>query len=218
MAIEDVLGTTAGTSVLNAFAVGDVPVRSSVGSVLNQGITVGTIGTLNSNLGTIGTVNTNLGTIGTLVAGTQPIVVAGTYTTVNSIPGSALSTNAVLLGYSSLTGTQTLTSEAILSGGTLAVTNPSGSRRIKLTLFIANVSNNAANAFSSFVIKEGAGTLQTIQKFLTSAGNGETTVALWSGTASAGVHTYTAAGAASSGTITIVNNAQIVSFLQAEVV
>lgn len=240
VAVEDVLGTTAGTSVLTHFAVGEFPARVTgvaakgtlqqtiVGGTLGTNVLlaptgtvnlqVGTIGTVNTNLGTIGTLNTNLGTVGTLVAGTQPSVIAGTYTTVNSIPGSALSTNAVLLGYAALTGTQTLTTETVLSNGTLAITNPSGGRRIKVTLFIANCSNNGANNFSTYRIIEAGGTIQTAQKLLASAGNGETSLVLWSGTTSAGAHTYTASCTASGGTATITNTASIVSFLQAELI
>ena len=216
-ALEDVVGTTLGTNVLKSFATGEFPIRAtgvSATGTLQQTVVGGTVtetkGSVNLQVGTIGTLVGNTGTIGTLIP--------GTITTVNSIPGSALSTNAILLGYSALTGTQTLTTETVLSGGTLAITNPSGGRRIKVTLFIANNSSNVANTFSTYRIIEAGGTIQTTQQLLASAGNGETVTVLWSGTASAGAHTYTASCVASTGTVTITNNASIVSFFQAELI
>lgn len=81
IAIQTVVGTTAGTNVLKNFAAGDFPSRINSSNVLQQAIsgtiTSGTIGTLNVGLGTVNTllINTSNFTGGTITS-----AVVGTFT------------------------------------------------------------------------------------------------------------------------------------------
>lgn len=77
-AIESVLGTTAGTSVLKNFNAGDFPARMNSSSVLQQSLS-GTLGTLSSNLGTLnnmvmGSPSVTGGTLNNVVLGTPTVL------------------------------------------------------------------------------------------------------------------------------------------------
>lgn len=78
-AIEDTVGTTAGTNVLKNFAAGDFPARINSSNVLQQAvsgtvtITSGTLGTVQLIGGTLGTAETIGGTVKSAVVGTSQV-------------------------------------------------------------------------------------------------------------------------------------------------
>jgi len=173
-AVEDTLGTTGGTSVLKNFVAGDLAVPTSTG----------TIGTISNSVGTVGTLVSSTGTVGTLNV--------GTYNTVNSIPGSALSTNANLLGIGTITNLSGITTETILTGGTVIITNPSGGRLLRIQANLQEWGADTADNRAGIAIKEGAGTLsEALITASSGAGHSYTAISTFIGTASVGAHTYT---------------------------
>jgi hypothetical protein len=195
-AMEDVVGTTTGTNVLKAFAAGDTPLRVSTGSVLQQTINLGTTGTV---INAHGTLNAEVGTLGTYVGltGTVGTLQAGTYSTVNSIPGSALGTNATLLAYTQTTANITTASQSVVVAGGLigTVTIPSGGRSVKITAFTNFLTSTGGTAQVTMSIWQGTvstGTQLTgVDAFPTAASSGASATAVAVHTPAAGLGTYT---------------------------
>ncbi len=157
-AIQDTVGTTAGTNVLKSFAAGEFPVRANSSNVLQQVIqgtannsTLGTPtitgGTLISPLLTGGTANSQI--IGT------PVITGGTLT----LP--QIKTNT--MGSASYTGTVSTTQTLDLSVASRHLVNLANSAG-SVTLAVSNVSIN--QPFLVEVLQGTAG-LGTINWFST---------------------------------------------------
>jgi len=194
-AIEDVLGTTGGTSVLKSFAAGEFPVRATgvaATGTLQQTIVGGTISPV---LGTVGTLVSSTGTVGTLNV--------GTYSTVNSIPGSALSTSAITLGSAVITTGFVNAGSAAedVTGLSVAVTVPSGGRNVKVSFYGVIYNKQTIAATNQVAIKEGTTTLQTM-KFTGITANYTYSLSGFTVlTPSAGAHTYKATTSTTTGTV-----------------
>lgn len=165
-AIQDVLGTTNGTSVLKHFAAGDLAVRATG---------VAAIGTLQQ----------------TLVGGTLSL--NSIVFNAGAVAAADLATGAIFLGsasiVSSYTGGNGTTGEVDITGLSVTVTVPTTARGVEIQTYM-NVYNNIGTSDMVFRIKEGAGTL-SVAKLKTHGANEVEYVNLaWTGTASAGAHTY----------------------------
>lgn len=139
-AMQDTVGTTAGTNVLKNFAAGDFPARINSSNVLQQVVT--------------GTVNTTVGTLSGAVIGT-PSISAGTWS------------NAQLIGTAQITG-GTLTSAVVTSAtinnstiGTPAITGgtitstvvlPVTSNTAKARAYLNSAQNNLADTVFTKVL------------------------------------------------------------------
>lgn len=110
VAIQTVLGTTNGTSVLRNFSAGDFPARISASNVLQQALT----GTINNSI--VGTSAITGGTINNVVVGT-PLITGGTLN--NSVVGTPNVTGGTLNTVKKLTPlVGTLTDSP---GGTISI-------------------------------------------------------------------------------------------------
>ena len=150
-ALEDTLGTTLGTNLAKNFAAGDFPVRNTGGGAtgtLVQTIVGGTLTSPLINTATVGTSNIIGGTLGSVFIGTPTF-------SVNAVPGSALSTNAVLLAYTQRTTDVLGTgSTSVTVGLTGTATIPAGGRSVKITGWGRGTTNAISN--TSFSIWQGA--------------------------------------------------------------
>jgi hypothetical protein len=113
----------------------------------------------------------------------------------NSITAPNLATNAITLGYASVTANQAIsgTAEVDLTGLTTTVTVPAGGRRVEIIVDIStftNVSGVTANAFN-LNIKEGATLLRSV-RCGAPAGSDTRLVSTYIRLPSAGSHTYKA--------------------------
>lgn len=123
-----------------------------------------------------------------------------------SVGGAALSTSAITLGYAQITSNWTSTtvgSHVDVTGLSVTVTVPEGGRRIKVTAFAPRTVTTNAGA-TSLAIREGSTILQNVVNNGVGAGQNFATIVQWTGTASAGSHTYkVSAGQNIAGTMTV---------------
>lgn len=237
-AIQDTIGTTAGTNVLKNFSAGQFPLRVTGGGAVGTHVTTVVGGTLDHttlvgtpqitggtilNAALIGTSQITGGSVSNAVIGT-PTLQAPIYGS-NSIPGSALSTSAVLLAYTQITSDFTTTSNSSTQVTNLSgtVTVPSGGRMVKITLQAGYWGNDAGNKNVYGEIWKGAvttGTRLQLSRFFvgTSASFGPLNcVALE--TPAAGLGTYNAAlFSDASGTARIVAGTTNPAFILVELV
>lgn len=99
---------------------------------------------------------------------------AGAAVPPNSIGATSLSTSAITLGYAQITGNVTLTaptSDTLITGLTLAVTIPTGGRRVKITAYTPALFSSNPNASTTLSVWDGAvGTGTQLQSFTHSSG------------------------------------------------
>lgn len=170
-AIEDTIGTTAGTNVLKNFAAGDLPTRHNTSGTFTEVLGGGTLTNTVINNGTLGT----------------PIITGFAQ---NAVPGSALTTMA--LGYAQTTAPQgTITGSVALTGLTTTVTVPSGNRGVKITGWLSQVYSTTDTDRANLQILEGGTARSTAygRASVSSNGWGGATV-MWFGTPTVGAHTY----------------------------
>lgn len=72
----------------------------------------------------------------------------------NAIAAKNLATNAIKLGYAQITANFTTTTNALVTGLSVAVTNPTGGRSLKISAFTLALSNSASPTNSDLSIEE----------------------------------------------------------------
>lgn len=142
----------------------------------------------------------------------------GSYLTDSSVPAVALATNAITIGYTQITASfvTASTSATLVTGLTAAVTIPSGSRRIEITVYFFNTSNSGANVdvLTLWDGTVGSGTqLQQFNSTVNSAQNGATMIWISNVAPAAGAKTYNVGAAVTSGTGTFSAQATAPAFI-----
>lgn len=146
-----------------------------------------------ANTITTDTINENTSANGVTIDGLN--IKDGALNTNNSVPGKALATSAILLGYTQITSNFTTTSMTAVqvTGLTSTVTVPAGGRSVKITAYAYRVSNSGL-ADGEVSIWDGtvaSGTrLNTSQAYSAAAGQGFATTVMAVVTPSAGSKTY----------------------------
>lgn len=188
-AIETVLGTTAGTSVLKSFSAGQFPARINGSNVLQQRVS-GTVddailGTPSITGGTISSSVYNNGTFGT------PSITGGTATNI-VLPGQTIGTSRI----TDFSSTATTAAE-LLSGTIILGSNTSGNVNIW-----ASVGAEAASGYGAILSR---GTLNLAGLAGTSGviggGKGNISIVFRETSLSAGTYAYSLKVRVSSGTV-----------------
>jgi hypothetical protein len=214
-AIQDAIGTTAGTNILKDFAGGQFPARVNSGGTILQTLTGGTInkstlGSVGATGGTFTTPIINNSTIGTpaITGGTANNVTLGTPVfSQGAVGGADLSTSAITLGYAEITTPFTTASATAVqvTGLTATVTVPAGGRKVKITAFVTYSTNsgNNTNALTIWdgVVSGGGTQLAQGNNSAIIAGSGALAIAVV--TPSAGSKTYNVGLHTTGGTATI---------------
>lgn len=111
-----------------------------------------------------------------------------------SIPATKLATGAITLGYAQRTSDFTTTSLAAVTNLSVTVTIPSGGRRIKVTVWSADLSSSASATIARMTLWDGAvssGTQLSMAQVTSAGANyGAPGSIVWTGTPSAGSKTY----------------------------
>jgi hypothetical protein len=180
----------------------------SGGTIDNSTVTVDAIsGHTAANTGTIyGIAVTSSKISGTVISNNT---ITSTQIATNGIAASNLATNALAIGYAQITTnftTTTTSSNVAVTGLSVTVTVPSGSRNLKITAFCGGIKTSAvAGTFINWTILEGTTTLGTtiISEPVTSYECAAMCVA-YVAAPSQGSHTYfVATGESAAGTVTV---------------
>ena|SRR3990167_4056580 len=189
-AVQTTAGTTAGTNVLKHFAAGEFPIRATgvaaIGTLV-QTVVGGTFTSPIINNSTIGTPAVTGGTANNITLGT-PVFSQG------AIGGVDLSTSAITLGYAESTSDFTTTSTATyvdVTGLSVAVTVPSGGRKVKITAFCGGLkaSGSAGNPLT-MAIRESTTVLNSTTVNDPVSAYNVIGIAIAVITPTAGAHTY----------------------------
>ncbi len=187
-------------------------------TITNATISTDTItGFTTSNTGTIYGISISAG-----VLSTANSIAAGTIVQ-NGVAASQLATSAITLGESQVTtGQASITTETDLTGLSVTVTVPAGGRKVKITASVV-IDNSVTTDTSIVYIKEGSTYLQS--RITWQASGYKPLEFSWTGTPTAGSHTYKVSLARNSGTGTTSSNAGVVAstvlgyaFIRAEAV
>jgi hypothetical protein len=160
-AIQDTVGTTAGTNVLKNFAAGNFPARINTSNVLQQAIqgtiNTSTLGTPAITGGTLGTATITGGTIASSVINNatlgSPAITGGTQTLPNIVTRT--------IGSAVYTGTVSTTQTLNLASATRHLVNMANSAG-SVTLAVSNVTANEPFVVE---IKQGTAGLGTVNWF-----------------------------------------------------
>ncbi len=147
----------------------------------------------------------------------------GSYITDSSVPAVALATNAITIGYAQITASfvTIATSATLVTGLTAAVTIPSGSRRVEITVYFFNTANSGANVdvLTLWDGAVGAGTqLQQFNSTVSTAQNGATMVWVSNVAPVAGAKTYNVGAQVTAGTGTFSASATAPAFILVKVI
>lgn len=141
----------------------------------------------------------------------------------NVVPASALTTNAITLGYAQITSSFTTTSTSIVqaTGLSIAVTIPSGGRRTKITAWSGYV-DNGSNAFTNVSLWDGnvgSGTRLAANSILTNSTSRQIPLILMSSyIPPAGAKTYNVGISVTAGTGEINASATSPAFILVEAI
>jgi hypothetical protein len=109
-----------------------------------------------------------------------------------SIDGEHLSTNAITLGYAQITSSfaSASTSDADVTGLSVAVTVPTGGRRVKISVFVPYIQAGGGGTATEIAIKEGATTLSRVRANNPASATNPINNPVYSAAVSSGAHTY----------------------------
>lgn len=109
-----------------------------------------------------------------------------------SIDGEHLSTTAITLGYAQITSSfvSASTSDADVTGLSVAVTVPTGGRRVKISVFVPYIQSGGGGTATEIAIKEGATTLSRTRANNPAGATNPINNPVYSAAVTAGAHTY----------------------------
>lgn len=253
-AIEDTVGTTAGTNVLKLHTAGDLAARWRGGTVYlgsNQASAIVGVGSAAASSQVV--IHGGIGQPGSLTVDTAFVEVApsvalrtntlnettaasgvtidsllikdGSIQTANSIPGSALSTSANKLAFTSFIGTQTGTAPTAISVNAAGTyTNPPGGRLLRFTAYVAAMSNTQATDTITYLtlwngpVTTGTQLSQCNFNVGTSGNGGAGGMVTWVGTMPTGLGTVSLGLNAIAGTFTIATTATQQGYILVELI